>query len=254
MKIALLGCGWLGIPVAKKLINEGHSVIGTTTSKDKLAKLNALGIYAELFSLEDETYSIPQVLSAEILIINIPSKNEEAFAKVDKLITHSSIKKVIFVSSTSVYHNDIGLYYENSEDKSNTLVRIENIFKHNLHFATTIIRFAGMFGYDRKPSNFFKKNDYKIPNPQGKVNMIHQDDCVQIIHEIIKQEAWDKTYNACASSHPSRKVFYTNAAIAAGKEIPTFIDTDIVEGKIISNDKLLRELQIEFINPDLDMY
>ena len=55
------------------------------------------------------------------------------------------------------------------------LLEIENLFLNNFHFKTTIIRFAGLFGYNRKPGNFFKDGKI-IPDPKGFVNMIHQDD------------------------------------------------------------------------------
>ena len=42
--IGILGCGWLGLPLAKKLIEKGYSVNGTTTSSNKLKVLQNAGI------------------------------------------------------------------------------------------------------------------------------------------------------------------------------------------------------------------
>lgn len=43
-KISILGCGWLGLPLAKALIENGFSVKGSTTSTDKLTALENDGI------------------------------------------------------------------------------------------------------------------------------------------------------------------------------------------------------------------
>mgnify|MGYP003615968040 CR=1 FL=1 len=39
MKISILGCGWLGFPLAQKLIETGYEVKGSTTSESKLEAL-----------------------------------------------------------------------------------------------------------------------------------------------------------------------------------------------------------------------
>ena len=54
-------------------------------------------------------------------------------------------------------------------------------------FNTTVIRFGGLIGYDRMPGKFLTgKKD--LPNGDAPVNLIHRDDCVQIIYQIIKNE------------------------------------------------------------------
>ncbi|MGO1586087.1 MAG: NAD(P)-binding domain-containing protein, partial [Mesonia sp.] len=53
-KIAILGCGWLGFPLAQKLVKEGYHVKGTTTTSGKLEKLEEAGIQSFLISLTEE--------------------------------------------------------------------------------------------------------------------------------------------------------------------------------------------------------
>jgi 3-hydroxyisobutyrate dehydrogenase-like beta-hydroxyacid dehydrogenase len=43
-KISILGCGWLGLPLAKAIVENGFSVKGSTTSTDKLTALENAGI------------------------------------------------------------------------------------------------------------------------------------------------------------------------------------------------------------------
>ncbi|MDC1274067.1 SDR family NAD(P)-dependent oxidoreductase, partial [Flavobacteriaceae bacterium] len=39
-KIGIIGCGWLGLPLAKSLISNNYKVKGSTTRKNKLTVLN----------------------------------------------------------------------------------------------------------------------------------------------------------------------------------------------------------------------
>ena len=36
--IGILGCGWLGLPLAQQLVEDGHIVRGSTTQNSKLEK------------------------------------------------------------------------------------------------------------------------------------------------------------------------------------------------------------------------
>ena len=50
-KISILGCGWLGLPLAKALIGNGFSVKGFTTSVDKITLLENAGITTFLIDI-----------------------------------------------------------------------------------------------------------------------------------------------------------------------------------------------------------
>ena len=52
-KISILGCGWLGFPLAKALLSKGFSVKGSTTSIEKLAVLENVGIVPFLIALSE---------------------------------------------------------------------------------------------------------------------------------------------------------------------------------------------------------
>jgi len=41
-KIGIIGCGWLGLALAKKFVEKGYSVHGSTTTKSKIEVLNKL--------------------------------------------------------------------------------------------------------------------------------------------------------------------------------------------------------------------
>lgn len=249
-RISVFGCGWLGFPLAKSLLENGLSVKGSTTSDEKLQELKSNGIQPFLLKLEELPNDILDFLSSEILIINIPSKNVEGFNNLIPFIEKSLVKKVLFISSTSVYEPSDSIITEETGLRDCPLKDIEELFQKNENFETTILRFSGLLGYQRKPGNWFK-NGKIIPNPEGVVNMIHQDDCISIIEKIISNNCWNDTYNAATDSHPSRRNFYTKAFQDVGNNAPIFNEEDKKTIKIIGNNKVKKELKFEFKYSDL---
>jgi len=74
-KIAILGAGWLGWPLAKKLVEDGYSVNASTTSANKLDALATDGINPFLIQLlpsGPEGESLEAFLNVDLLILNIP--------------------------------------------------------------------------------------------------------------------------------------------------------------------------------------
>ena len=184
--ISVLGCGWLGKPLAISLIEAEFSVKGSTTSEEKIADLESQKIESYIVNISDaEEYE--GFLQSNILIIAVTSKDIDAFKNLITQIQKSPIQKVIFISSTSVYGMENKVMTEEDAVLKKPLTEIENLFRENTFFETTIIRFSGLLGGNRHPANWFK-NGRKIPQPKGFVNMIHQEDCIKIIHEIIEQQ------------------------------------------------------------------
>jgi len=246
--ISILGCGWLGKPLAISFLETGYTIKGSTTSDEKIAILEQEGIEAYLVDISDfEEHD--SFLESDILIIAITSKDIDAFDSLIAQIETSSIQKVIFISSTSVYPNTNSVVTEGNETLKTPLFEIEELFRNNRLFETTVIRFAGLFGFDRKPGNWFK--DRKIPQPNGFVNMIHQEDCIEIIHEIINQNCWNTIFNACSDSHPTRREYYTKAKLSLGLKVPEFEENEELSYKIISSEKLQKKLDCKFIHDNL---
>ena len=248
-RVSVLGCGWLGKPLSISLLDEGYSVKGSTTTEEKLELLEMNNITPYIVNISDFE-EFDSFLSSDILIISITSKDVDGFQNLISQIQSSDVQKVIFISSTSVYGRLNKVMTEEDVVLKTPLTEIEDLFRQNNFFETTIIRFAGLFGDERHPSNWFK-NGRKIPQPKGFVNMIHKEDCIEIIHTIIDQNCWGQTFNACSNHHPTRREFYTIAKLSNDFEIPEFEENDVYEWKIISSKKLQDVLDYTFIHDDL---
>ena len=198
------------------------------------------------------------IAKSAILIINIPPKlrgneKENFVAKIQNLIPfieNSSVKKIIFVSSTSVYADDNSIVTEKTvcspkTESGKQLVVVENILQTNENFKTTVLRFGGLIGNNRHPIRFLAERT-NIENPESPVNLIHQDDCIAIILKIIVNDIWDETFNAVAPFHETRKDYYTKKAIEFGLTPPEFNYSKKSIGKLINSDKLIQKMGFVF--------
>ena len=263
-KISILGCGWLGLPLAQSLLEKGISVKGSTTSIEKISILKEKGILPfQISLLEDNIEGHVNLFleKSEILIIDIPPKlrgntKENFVGKIKTLvpfIEKSSVKKVIFVSSTSVYSDDNSTVTEDTFPKPDSesgkqLLEAEYLLQNNSNFKTTVLRFGGLIGKDRHPIHFLagRKN---IENPDAPINMIHQDDCIAIIEKIIELDSWNETFNAVAPYHPTRKEYYTKKALEFGLPLPEFEENKPSVGKLILSNKVASLLEYTFKTP-----
>lgn len=234
-RISILGGGWLGAALAQALKQQGYQVQGATRSLATAEKLNGIPHFVVDIHAPGGKYGT--FLAADTLIIAIPSQDVEAFARFIVHLEKSEVKQVLFISSTSVYPFTNGVVTEETPTLASPRAEIEQLFMTNPQFAATILRFGGLFGYDRQPGNFFKPGR-TIDHPEGYVNMIHRDDCIGIIQEILRQNCWGQVLNACADTHPTRRAFYTWAAAQVGRTDLQFNEQADNRYKIVSSQKL----------------
>jgi len=245
------------------LLEKGFLVKGSTTSLEKISILEKEGIVPFQITMSETKMEGEIELfleNSEIVIVDIPPKlrgnsSENFVGKIQTLIPYiekASIKKVLFVSSTSVYPDNNSTITEDSLPKPNTesgyqLLEVEHLLQNNPQFKTTVIRFGGLIGNDRHPIRFLAgKNN--VENPYAPINMIHQDDCIGIIEKVIELDCWGEIFNAVAPSHPTRKEYYTKKALEFGLPLPEFEENNPSVGKLILSNKVATLLEYTFKN------
>ena len=265
-KISILGCGWLGLPLAKALLNNDYLVSGSTTSEEKKAVLEQAGIAHFLISLSEDKAlgNLPGFLeNSEILIIDVPpklrgSEKENFVSKIRNVIPFiekSAVEKVLFISSTSIYNEVNAFVTEETIPNPDTesgkqLLETEELLQSNTNFKTTILRFGGLIGEDRHPVTFLAGRE-NLDNPKAPINLIHQVDCIGIILKIIENDAWNETFNAVTPSHPSREIYYTQKALDLNLALPRFNHKNLSIGKTILSTKIETVLKYTFTQPNL---
>ncbi len=259
-----MGCGWLGLALAKAFIKSGYLVRGTTTSEYKLGMLQKEGIAPFLISLSEEKIvgDISGFLTdVEVMVINIPpklrSENTESYVKKMQLLLESvkaaKTRKVIFVSSTSVY-GDINAEVteetipQPSTESGKQLLASENLFKNTPELQTTIIRFGGLIGSDRYPITMLSGRK-GLNNGNHPVNLIHLNDSISIISSVIKQNWWGEIFNAVYPYHPPKKEYYSQEAVKRGLILPQYVQNSKKSGKKIASGRLIHVKKYVFKTP-----
>lgn len=263
--ISILGAGWLGLPFGKKLVELGYLVKGSSTNAKKLAKIEAAGINGFLLKVDEgiQGDNREDFFACDLLFINIPPRRSNPNIiydypqQIDTILRKAEqqqVPKCIFISSTGVYsdHNQIAREEELLHPEKNSgkaLVKAEALVRQTKNIQSTILRLAGLTGPGREPGRFLagKRN---LSNGEAPVNLVHLDDCIGILIEIIKQDKFGEVFNVCADEHPLRKDFYPMQAQKLGLVSPTFLENEKADFKIVSNKKVKEDLGYTFIWPD----
>ncbi|MCH4822652.1 SDR family NAD(P)-dependent oxidoreductase [Gramella lutea] len=266
MKIAILGCGWLGMELGKRLRKDNHEVRGSVTRMEKMQEVRAAGVVPYSIKLFEKGIQgdIRSFLSGiNVLVIDIPPglrKNPEVnfVKKIKKLIPYiekSYVQKVIFTSSTSVYKDSdsIPVYTEDSKtdnenDISTQLRKVELLLLNNEKFKASILRFGGLIGPERHPVKFLSGKS-GIKNPAAPVNLVHQEDCIKAVFKLIEKENDNSIWNVVYPEHPTKEEYYTKIAKDRNLELPEFENSHPSKGKKISSEKIRNELKFQFSNP-----
>jgi nucleoside-diphosphate-sugar epimerase len=259
MKISILGCGWLGLPLAKSLGESGHLVAGSTTRHEKLIFLYNAGIvpYLIRFDPQPRGEKLEDFFNVDVLIIAIPPKRKSAgtddyLQQLQEIVREAQMNKtrhILLISSTSVYADSNAVVAESDAMEESYGVKAENIVIGS-RIQTTVIRFGGLFGPERNPARFLS-GKVNITGADNPINLIHLSDCIDIIKTIVDQNAWGEIFNACADSHPTRKEFYTRVAVLSGIPLPEFEDVGQKSFKVVSPAKLIQRLNYRFHVDDL---
>ncbi len=237
--ISILGSGWLGWPLAISLKQQNFEVKLSTTTTEKTAKIAGAQLPAYLIDINVFSPRLHEFLQADILIININRQPLESFKNLIPLIEQSCVKNIIFTSSTSVYQNVDRIVDESDEfiNPQSSLYQIECLLQQNPHFQTTVLRLAGLIGGQRHPGRFFRSGKL-LSQPEAAVNLAHRDDCIAVVEGVINNELWGETFNVCADSHPKKRDYYRQAAIAFGSQPPLIDESNLTANKIVSNAKI----------------
>jgi nucleoside-diphosphate-sugar epimerase len=259
--ISILGCGWLGTALGRKLMSQGYVVKGSAATSESYNRLEFTGIQTYHIRIEPDRMIIDynSFFNTDVLICSIPPRRTEniveEFPKQVKQIAREvqkmNISKVIFISSTSVYESKNCLVFEGQEGNpekasGRALLKAENLLLNLPGVQSTIVRFGGLIGENRNPARFMAGKRKVTAN--SPVNLIHRDDCVAILSLLIENEIWGEVFNACSPEHPTKEEFYTRAAKISGLPVPEFSE-GTEDYKIVSSDKLIQKLGYTFKYP-----
>lgn len=253
-KVAILGCGWLGLPLAKQLLKFGYLVNGSTTSTEKGKTLNNSGINSFVLELNNLNSDLNDFLNVDELIITIPPRlknHQEIIKNLISKIESSTIKRVTYTSSISVYGNTTGIITEKtatnpSRDSVHQIIETEQLLLNNTKFKTTIIRLGGLIGPNRHPA--YSLSGKTIKSSNERINLIHLDDCITVLQQLLKTNTTNEIFNLVNPYHPLKGDYYSLCCNHLKLTLPTIIDNPNPIIKEISSKKIQSVLNYVFKN------
>ena len=235
MKIAIIGCGWVGERLAKYLVGKNHHVIATTTSPEKIVPFQQVATEVQLMDF-NSTINFGFLASVDVAIFSMPIARNAWHEGFDKL--EQEFPKTILFSSTGVYPKENKVFTEeDTDDLRADIIASENLVRQK-YPQTNILRFGGLMGDERALKNMFKNRTPE--NPGKPTNYIHYEDILSIVDLFLHSEIKAETYNIVAPEHPS---------IAEVLNIESENNGDHKQ-RIISSEKLIQDFNYTFIHPN----
>ncbi|MDG1331832.1 MAG: NAD(P)H-binding protein [Crocinitomicaceae bacterium] len=256
MSVTIIGCGWLGLSLGKALVEDGKTVFGSVRKTDGFASLTKAGVIPFQLNLDQSTKVPEEIVEVtSVLVITLPPLHRDAPRKYRKLLNDlleqfSREIKVIFTSTTGIYPRVAGNFVESFKfnfEQDSTVVNAAEIVIRQSKLSHVILRLGGLIGPNRHPIRFLQGRK-GVKNPEGRINFVHQGDCIRAIRQTIENNEVNGTFNLVNPRHPKRKIYYSEAAKHYQLEAPQFEDEEEMS-RIISSKKITQELGFEFKFP-----
>lgn len=211
--ILIAGCGKIGFKLAEKLAADTlnrFKVWGLSRSQ-KSSKQDIDFISADLMAPDTLSNQLPTDLDFVVYCVTPSDRADDAYEKAyvqgqKNLLSQLSPTArpiIIFVSSTSVYHqNDSSWVNEESElnpksKNAETLVNAEKVAKE-LGFHSCTVRFSGIYGNGRSMLIDQVKSGKTGLWPESRLtNRIHEQDCVGVLAHLIGYAVAGNTLASC---------------------------------------------------------
>lgn len=258
-KISILGCGWIGLPLAEQCVQHGWEVKGSTTRIEKFDLLTNKGIQPYLIQA-DEPIPATDFFDSPICLINIPPKSKtkgagHAQKQLEHILSHiQGTTWVIFISSTSVYPDTYDWVTESDADPAHPLVELENSLLSKVPHAL-ILRCGGLMGLDRLPGKYVQG---KVLDHGGKapVNYVHQQDVIRAIQTALETKPGvGGIYNIVSPEHPTRREVMEISCQRHQWPLPQFKeDAEVEPFKLVSGEKFYQAFDFEYHWPDPKTY
>lgn len=258
--IGIMGCGWLGTPLAKQLLELEYNVKGTTTAENKLDSLELLGISAfqlDLFNLDHEVLN-HFLYKMDVLILTIPPNRSEHepsyannFSKLIPYLIENEIKQVVMMSSVSVYKPSKEVVTEDTkafscEQTAQQILAAENVLLNESAFKTCIMRLGGLFGNDREPVRYICAKEV-LDNPLLPINMVHLDDIIQFSIAVLQQDLdYEAIFNIVSPHYQNRLDYYTQRAEINQLVLPRSGENNWALERSVSGDKITKFTELSY--------
>jgi nucleoside-diphosphate-sugar epimerase len=203
-RVAIVGCGYVGIELGRQLLDRGHDVHGVRRSEEGLATVESAGIGSIRADVTDPE-SLSALPEADAVIFAASSGGRDAAAArrvyvsgLENVIAEyasreESPDRLVYTSSTGVYGDHGGDWVteetpiDPQTEKTRVLARAERVAIEgaaNAGIDGTVARFAGLYGPDRYRLERYLEG----PVTAGFLNMVHRVDAAGAVRHLLAED------------------------------------------------------------------
>ena len=232
--VAIIGCGYIGIEVAKTLTEKGHHVTATTRKPERLDALSRVAQKSVIIRGNDQDEFVPIIANCETIIITIASDSSEhyesAYLHTAEIFRHLALemdlpRTLVYLSSASIYGDHHGRWVDEtsqllaSGEQAKNLIEAEKNYSslEEIGWDVCILRLAEVYGPGREIVERVRSLlDSPIPGSGDQyTNMVHKEDCIGAINYALTHNLTG-IYNLSDDDHPTRKELYKEVAEKGG--------------------------------------
>lgn len=269
MRVLIVGCGYVGMPLATRLAKAGHEVYGLGRSNVPHAEAGSgIGRLQADITRPETLAGLPTSYDWVVLCVASSGGSAEDYARLyfegSQNVIHwlapTPPAKLVYTSSTSVYGHDDGSVVDEASPTvpdsatSRILVQTERALLESAHagdIPAVLLRLAGIYGPGRGYwFRQFVKGEARIEGSGGRyLNMIHRDDVIGATVKALEIAAAGSIYNVVDDEPVTQLEFFSWLSQRLGRPLParTSSEPQVVRtrgnsNKRVSNRKLRTEL------------
>ena len=239
LRIAVLGCGYVGAEFARQARAAGHDVLGVVRSIDSRDRLRAEGLAAEAFDLFAGDWSaLPAAFDVVVYAASTGGGGPEAYALaydvgVKRALAWAAAvgaQTFVFTSSTGVYRQDDGRIVDEESvvggaPTADAILGGERAVLNSGFAKARVLRFGGLYGPGRHHLvDQLRRGEHVIGGRVDHyINYLHRDDAAaSILAAIVGGPGGARVYNVCDGKPVTKAVLAKWIAARLGQAAPVF--------------------------------
>ena len=275
MRVLILGCGYVGLPLGAKLALEGHEVYGVRRSDSAAAELRSRGIipFCADVSQPESLKELPRGYDWVVHCVSASGGGAAEYRRVYLDGTRNVLQwlaaappqKFVYTSSTSVYAQTDGSVVDESSaaepiaETAQILLETEGLIlaaTRSGEIPGIILRMAGIYG----PGRGYWLKQYLTGHAQLEgsgerwLNMVHRDDVVGALAATLQAGRPGEIYNVVDDEPTTQRGLFqwlasrTGGSMTAG-DLTASPRKRGITSKRVSNQKLKHDLGYRFLYP-----
>jgi nucleoside-diphosphate-sugar epimerase len=229
MKVAIIGCGYVGSEVARLWKVAGDEVTVTTTTPEKKKQLQAIASEVVILKGNDLPSLQKVVAEQDIILLSVGAKQRtpegyrqaylETAENLMTAISTSKVKQLIYTSSYGIINNTSGDLVDEKvavnpvSETSKIMYQTEQVLQKTPtnNLKTCIFRLSGIYGQGRELIKIFQKRAGTTQPGTGEnyTNWVHLDDIVRAI-AFAREKQLQGVYNLNSDQVLTSKEFFDN--------------------------------------------